>query len=97
MAEFKMTPGQMKVLKFMLDHEEMTGHREGFNPGYVGQGIWGKGKYRKPQAYARIAGKIFNALKTHGLVDYVMQNEFLRWRITETGVRFYREALKKSG
>lgn len=97
-ATFKMTPGQMKVLKFMVDHEEKTGHRGAFPPGYIGQDIWGNMRtQRQPQAYARTSGKILNALKTHGLVTIVMEGRFPRWQITSTGERLYREALKKSG
>ncbi len=95
-VEFKLTPGQMKILKFMVDHEEKTGHREGFNPGYIGQDIWGNmTTQRQPQAYARTSGKILNALKLHGLVVIVMEGRFPRWQITSTGVRMYREAEKK--
>jgi hypothetical protein len=96
MTDFKPTPGQMKVLKYLVEHEEKTGHRDGHSPGSIGVEIWGDG-YRKPQAYARTAGKVLNTLSKNGLVITKLRLGYIAWYLTSTGERIYHLHAKTEG
>jgi hypothetical protein len=60
-------------------------------PGSLGATLWGEQNEgsRKPQAFARGAGKVLNRLRRRGQVDWVRRAESWGWIITAVG----REAL----
>lgn len=62
-------------------------------PGYIGNMVWGNG-YRKPQSYARTAGKVLNALRAKGLAEWGGGNDW-GWVLTMAGEKLA-ESLRKN-
>lgn len=87
-----LTEAQIKVLR-VLHEEKMELHDRVLGPGYIGAEIWGT-PHRKPQAYARTAGKILNALRKKNLVDWRSEEFPTRdygWVITFDGLKALKE------
>lgn len=77
-----LSEAQRKVLLILDDRPA--------GPGYIGNMIWGNG-YRKPQAYARTAGKVLNALREKSLAIWYPgergANSGWGWVLTDAGTR----------
>lgn len=89
MPETGLTPGQMKVLRFLVKDEEHFGSKRVLGPGCIGIEIWGKGKHRDPQAYARVAGKVLRALEKKGFVRHELRLGYLGWQLSYKGKKAY--------
>ena len=76
----KLSEAQHKVL-LVLDNIPA-------GPGYIGNRVWGNG-YRKPQSYARTAGKVLNALREKFLVIWFPGSAGMLegWILTRAGAR----------
>jgi hypothetical protein len=90
----KLTEAQVKVLRILYE-EKVDLHDRVLGPGYIGARIWGK-SYRKPQAYARTAGRVLNALREKGLADWrseitVLAEPDYGWTITFEGKKIMEE------
>jgi len=86
-----LSEAQIKVLGVLYD-DSMKFDRQ-LGPGYIGDTVWGKN--RKPQAYARTAGKVLNALQEKRLVSYSVVNYGFHkdwgWSITSEGIKKFEE------
>lgn len=90
----KLTDAQVKVLEVLRKEKEDL-HDRVLGPGGIGAEIWGQ-PYRKPQAYARIAGKVLNALRKKGLADWRSEvclhpDPQYGWMITFNGLKAMEE------
>jgi hypothetical protein len=88
-----LTHAQTKVLEVLYDDHKKFNRLLG--PGSIGEMVWAGGNSRQPQAYARTAGKVLNALQTKGLASYSVEDfGFYKnwgWGITDEGVREFEE------
>ena len=89
-----LTEAQIKVLEVLRKEKEDL-HDRVLGPGYIGAEIWGQ-PYRKPQAYARIAGKVLIALRKKGLADWRSEiclhpDPQYGWTITFDGLKALKE------
>lgn len=89
----KLSEAQKKVLRYMRRfHETIL-----LGPGTVGMDALASEesrRFRKPQAFARVGGKVLNALKKKSLVEYVVdrclldnRHDYWGWRLTLRGRR----------
>ena len=71
----ELTEAQKKVLLHMAQYKDTML----LGPGGIGAGALAKpdSVQRKPQAYARVAGKVLNALQKKGLVGYVTDRDLI--------------------
>jgi hypothetical protein len=75
---------QRRALEFLDGRDCLVG------PGTVGGHLWENPYKRPPQAFARPAGKILNALRAKGLADWITEErssgwKSWGWKITEAG------------
>ena len=81
MSEIRLSDTQLLVFAAVHDIEPC-------GPGSVGERVWGK-PHRAPQAYARTAGKVLNALREMGLVErsvvHIGRTRSSGWMITARG------------
>ena len=77
-----MTDIERRMLEELRDRDGAP-----IGPGYLGTQLWDNANQRKPQAFARPAGRVLNRLKRQGYAAWIQTETGWGWIITSAGER----------